>query len=417
MNDVFTSKRSLALAAALGVIAVLATAELVTHLEAPHIGMFADLLGRLKNLRSLQVTGNIYVPFGQEAFTYPPGAILLFWPILWSSQSLLPLVWTIMSLVALVGAIFVVLNHLFHKSGAWTLGISCSAAALSVVIFPPVFEDLCWGQTGTILLLFVVLDMLAVRGRAKGVLIGLATSFKIYPGVFIIVFLMRRQWRAAMNALATTAITTGLASMLWPKSASYFFTQELLGGGELVHLKAGTEAMASSSLIDFFILTPFSITPNNFETAAAFVLVLIVGLIGAHKLLRQHFEFTSMLIVQIVSVVGSPVAWDHYFVFAPLLCLVPVELGWDRALGRTAIAAAVVMAVPWFHFRKPLMHSWWASSYGFTARNAILLAALAMLAVAAFARLTSKHRGTTKGRSLTRSGFQLPQLDSPVGDC
>jgi alpha-1,2-mannosyltransferase len=403
VNQISTSKRSLALVGALGVIAVLVTAELVTHLEAPHIGMNADLLGRLTNLRTLQATGNIYLPFGREAFTYPPGAILLFWPILWTSQSLLPLVWTTISLIALVGAIFVALNHLFHRSGAWTLGASCGAAVLSVVIFPPVFEDLCWGQTGTILLLLVVLDILAVRGKAKGVLVGLATAFKIYPGVFIIVFLIRRQWRAAFNALATTAITTGLAWILWPKSASYFLTHELLGNGELVHFKAGTEAFASSSLIDFFIRPPFNITPTTIETAIAFVFVLTLGLFGARKLWSQHFEFTSMLVVLIVSAVGAPVAWDHYFVFLPLLCFVPFELGWDHVLGRTAIAVAIVMTVPWFHFRKPLTDSWWASAYGFTARNAILFAALAMLAVAAFQRLPSKHRVTAKMTSLTRS--------------
>ena len=199
---------------------------------------------------------------------------------------------------------------------------------LSVAISPPVLEDLCWGQTGTILLLLVVLDMLAVHGRAKGVLIGLATAFKIYPGVFIIVFLLRRQWRAAMNAVATTsAVTTGLAWILWPKSASYFFMKEFLGGGGLVHLRVGSEASASSSVIDFFRRAPFSITPNTFETAVAFMFVLTVGLFGAYKLWRQHFELSSMLIVLIVSVVGAPVAWDRCHTLLPLLCLVPINWG------------------------------------------------------------------------------------------
>lgn len=393
MSGLVLPKRPLATAAALGVLAVLLTAVIVTHLVAPHVGTHADLLGRLANLRELRATGNIYVPFGKEAFTYPPGAVLLFWPILWINQSLIPLAWTISGLVALVGVLSVAFNYLFHRGAAFTLAAACWTAVLSVAIFPPVLEDLSWGQTGTILLLLVVLDALAVRGRSKGVLIGLATAFKIYPGVFIIVFLMRRQWRAAFNAATTAAATTGLAWILWPKSASYFFSKELFGGGELAHFKGGAQVAASSSFVDFFLRAPFRIVPNTYETVTVFLLVLVVGLIAARNLWRRGYELSSMLTALIVSVVGAPVAWDHYFVFVPLLCLVPIEMGWHHALSRTAIAAAIVMVVPWFNFRRPTPGSSWVSTYVFISRNAILFAAIAMLVVAVFDAVRSApHR-------------------------
>ena len=105
--------------------------------------------------------------------------------------------------------------------------------------------------------MLVALDSLLIRGKTKGILVGLATAFKIYPGVFIIIFLLRRQWRAAINATVTAVATTGLAWILWPKSVSYFFSKELLGGGELAHFRGGTQAAASSSLVDFLFRAPF----------------------------------------------------------------------------------------------------------------------------------------------------------------
>ena len=45
------------------------------------------------------------------------------------------------------------------------------------------------------MLLLVVLDVLAVRDRSQGVLVGLAMAFKLYPGIVILFWLWRRQWR------------------------------------------------------------------------------------------------------------------------------------------------------------------------------------------------------------------------------
>jgi alpha-1,2-mannosyltransferase len=394
-----------AIVVALGIFAFLLTAMIVTHLAAPHVGMFADLLGRLANLQNLRATGNIYAPFGIEAFTYPPGAVLIFWPILWLNQSLIPLTWTVISLAALVGTLFVALTYLGRKGASWNFATACWIAVTSVAVFPPVLEDLGWGQTGTILLLLVVLDSLAIRGKTKGVFIGLATAFKIYPGVFIVVFLMRRQWRAAFNATATAAATTGLAWILWPKSATYFFSKEFFGGGELAHFAGGTQAAASSSLVDFLFRAPFRISPNSYETIVVFLLVLIIGLIAARNLWRRGYELSSMLIALIVSIVGAPIAWDHYFVFVPLLCLVPLEMGWHHALSRTAIATAAMMVVPWFNFRRPTPGSWWISTYVFISRNAILFGVLALLAVATFDAVRSAPRRIGRRVCATQPGL------------
>jgi hypothetical protein len=364
----------------LGVVAVVAAGLLINYAFAPSIGNHEDVLGRLLNLQTLRRTGNIYVPFGSEAFTYPPGAIFLFWPILWVSKSLLPITWALVSLGALVATLAIVLERFIHQSRLLTWGIACWVTALTAIIFPPILEGLTWGQTGTILLVLVVLDFLVVRGSSKGVLVGLATAFKIYPGLFIVAWLLRREWRPALTALATTACTTGLAWALWPTSARTFFSKELFGGRELGHFSSHAATTASSSFSALFMRAPFHVgLLNDYGTFAVCLLVMVVGLWGAQRLWRQDHELSSLVVLLVAATIGAPLAWDHYFSFAPLLLFVPFEYGVRNPFSRAAFVSALVMVVPWFRFRRPTTATWWTDSYAFVGRNALLFASLSLL--------------------------------------
>ena len=348
---------------------------------------FGDLQGRLVNLHQLEQTGNIYVPFGHFAFTYPPGAILFFWPILWAPAQHLTLLWSAASLVALAGAMATAITYLLPRRLAplAVTGISCWTAVLAAAFIVPVTECFTWGQTGTILLCFVTLDLLTIHGPPKGVLVGLATAVKIYPGLFILVWLLRREWRAAVTALGTASSLTGLAWLLWPSSASTFFTQVFLGGKDYARLAGGADTLKSSSLTALFQRAPFHIgllSPK--ESLALSAAAALIALIAAHRLWRQSCELSALVIVLIASVICAPVTWDHYFAFAPLLFLMPLELGMKSPLARTAVVTGLVMMVPWFFFRQPLDHTWWTATYAFVARGALLFATLAVIIAAFF---------------------------------
>lgn len=324
------------------------------------------------------------MPFTQQAFTYPPGAIFFFWPILWVPEAHLALLRSAGSLVALVGAYVVVLDHLLHRHLLETLALSCWLSVLSVAAIPPVTECFTWGQTATVLLAFVVADLLVMRGPAKGVLVGVAAAVKIYPGVFIVVWLLRREWRAAATAFVTWAAVTGAAWALWPTSASTFLHDQLLGGGEFDKLTNNLNSLKSSSLSAFFSRPPFHYgILHGPEVILISAVAVAVALAASQRLWRQGLALSSVVVVLIVVVIAAPVAWDHYFAFAPLLALMVVELGWRSPLARTAVAAFVVMLVPWFIFRQPSAHTTWTATYAFVARNAILFVSVAVL-VASF---------------------------------
>ena len=288
-----TLGRTRALAVALvvsGVGLILLLSWFVNHGESFMFTMhynyyFGDLVGRVVNLQTLRQTGNIYVPFGAEAFTYPPGAILFFWPIQWVPAQHLTLVWTIGSLVALAGAYYVALDFLTKSPRGLIAGVSLWGAVITAIVFPEVTECLTWGQTATVLMLLVLLDELVVRGPAKGVMVGVATAVKIYPGLFIIAWLLRRDWRPALTALATTAVMTISACALWPTSARTFIHTIFLGGQEYGKLSSFVNADQVLSIIAFFMRPPFHYgLLSEAENLALCVGVMVLALFAAHRL-------------------------------------------------------------------------------------------------------------------------------------
>ncbi|HVB71451.1 MAG TPA: glycosyltransferase family 87 protein [Acidimicrobiales bacterium] len=385
-----------ALVLASGVAVILVMTWLVNHQDSEVFTMhfnysFKDLFGRVANLNDLRRTGNIYVPFGYQAFTYPPGAIFFFWPILWVPIQHLSLVWNFVTLAALAASIYVSLIYLTKVPRLLLAGLACWAAVISAAIFPELIEHLMWGQTATILMLFVLLDMLIIRGPAKGVLIGLAAAIKIYPGLFIIVWLLRRQWRPALTALATTAGVTGLAFAIWPTSGRYFVHHIIFGGQEFQKLAGTANSLKSGSFVAFFQRWPFHYgTISTHEGLLLEAAVMVLALLAAQRLWRAGLDFCAVIVVLIAGAIASPVAWDHYFSFAPLLILVALEARANTALGRTAIVATVVSLVPWVIFRTPSITTSWTTTYAFVARNALLLSTFAVIVVALWRR--DRHR-------------------------
>jgi alpha-1,2-mannosyltransferase len=353
---------------------------------------FGDLIYRVQNLDTLRRTGNIYVPFGDGAFTYPPGAILFFWPILWVPTAHLTLLWTFTSLVALAASFFVALDFVTRGRRVWLAGISLWAACVAAAIFPEVTECLTWGQTATILLLLILVDLFVLRAPLQGVLVGLATAVKIYPGLFIVMWLLRRQWRPALTALATCFTLTAVAWILWPVSGRAFFHDLVLHGKEYEKLANSHNAVKSNSLIAFFMRPPFHYGfLGSHVNLLLSLLVMGVALWAGQRLWRAGLEFSAAVVVMIGSTLATPAAWDHYFSFLPLLVLVAWEAGLDTTFGRVSLIATAVGIGPWFLFRTPASTSAWAVIYSFVARNALLLATVSVLVAAlADGRL---HRG------------------------
>jgi alpha-1,2-mannosyltransferase len=245
--------------------------------------------------------------------------------------------WTVGALVSLAATFFFIIRRFLAQPASNALLIAAAMTALSPILFPAVYDTIFWGQLGIFLTLIMV---------------GLATTIKIFPGFFIIIWFMRRQYRQAFTALATVIVTTLAASVLWYHSSVAFFQEEFRGGQELGHFSTATTAQASSSIVDLFLHPPFflgHLSPAGTMVVAA--IVAIIGLFAAWGAASRGFEFTALVIGLDISTVCSPIAWNHYFAFLPIMLFLPFEIGWRRWTTKVAYLALAVNTIPWHRWK------------------------------------------------------------------
>ena len=310
----------------------------------PLVGI--DLIGRVFEVNTARTGQNIYASFGAEGFSYPPAAIFLFLPITYLPFREAFAVWTGLSIACMAATYLVVLRA--TRTGPWLVHIAVAtwACVATVLLFPPMENTLAWGQTSTVLLLLVALDVLVVRDRSQGVLVGVATAFKLYPGLVVFFWLGRRQWRPAVTATLTFVFATAVAWAVWPQSSPLYYLKLILSGRAVgVYETPGFIAL-NSSATGFFLR--WAVLSHPLAVAlgtAASVVIAIVGIWTAVRLDRKGYRVTMLVILVCTSVLISPVSWAHYFTFAPLLVFVIIEVGWSSAAGKLAALALACFAV------------------------------------------------------------------------
>jgi Glycosyltransferase family 87 len=362
---------------------------------------FLDLLGRINNLKQLRQNGNIYHWRGPEAFTYPPGAIIFFWPVqflsfrFWQYFSVLGSLWSLSLSLA------VAVNRIQRAPWRTAMPLGLCGAVVLAMLYPPIMSDLIWGNISIVIFTATVLDWFVVPKRYRGILVGLAAAVKIYPVVFIAWWAWRRQWSEVRMAIFSGATFSSAATLIWWPSTHTFLTTQVFGGGEIHRFQQ--PSFNSSSILAFFTRPPFH--PGDVPLVVVGVLSLLVLALsfrGAVRLLDHKHPFPAFLILSIGMRIVMPIAWDHYYIFIPFLIFVITEMGWRTPLSRASAAALILLLFPWVFLRvgHPVPHSALQATFNFLEQN-IILGLLVTLLVAS--NLESPHR-SAQGIKLNSHG-------------
>jgi hypothetical protein len=390
---------------------------------------FKDLIYRVADIRRVQGGGPLYSPNDHlQYFVYPPAAAWLFWPLTWvvhapTLQLLLygkgefraDLLWTFASLLALAAMLASLGRHTcgWRWPKAWAVSLLVGAP-LATLVLQPVGVHLALGQVGLFLAAAATFDILCVRNRARGFLTGVTAALKLYPIVYFVLFAMRREWRALANAVGGLVATTALAWIVFPSDSATFFFHRLISGRELRHYWQNAHWISSSSsLYTMFFRQPF--TGSAIERNIGFVLcvaVIALGVYAAWRQMAEGREVAAFLCVALASTIGSPVAWDHYFIWVVFVPFVLVERGplpWFRVVSLWLFV--ITCLVPLRMARnEDLSHKAYDWIFGviFVARNALTAVSLLWLIVACIparvpavpqesAASTESHQARTAG--------------------
>ena len=268
-------------------------------------------------------------PFWHLYFIYPPIAAVLMAPLAFGPYLMWQLVWT----AALVWAQQSVLRRCGVPRG-WKLGLVGVAVVLAV---EPVRTTLGYGQVNTLLMAFVVADLLPdVEGQRRrlpqGLLTGLATAIKLTPGLFIVFFLLIGRKRAALTAVISFAAFTALGAIFLFSETLRFWTG--LSGGDTrtaSPLYAGNQSLLGV----FYRLGDSSRTTTVLGLAIAGIVAMLGALVAA-QWWREGEKVFAVAVVGLCTNLASPLSWTHHYVWilpmavAVLSSRVP---RWARCLG------------------------------------------------------------------------------------
>ncbi|HEV2237630.1 MAG TPA: glycosyltransferase family 87 protein [Ktedonobacterales bacterium] len=302
-----------------------------------------DLCRDAVALRRIVRGVNPYMPITTCGTLYnlphPPAYLLLIGPF-----ALLPVawgaaLWDLGALCALALALALIARELRLRMAVWLL-----AALLALLIFwPPLLNALLEAQVAPVLLLLFTLAWRAARrgqsGQA-GAWLGIATGIRLFPGLAVLYFLVRRDWRAVGMAAVACAISELLAlPLVGVAGFSAYITREAPS--------TGAEYLINPHNVSLWGLMGmlFAGSPGHPAVIAAAALAkpaaqaLALALVGALAIRtwrrrRQAFardEATFLAYLPAMLLV-SPLTWAHYFVLLLLpLIVLAARLGWLAA--------------------------------------------------------------------------------------
>ena len=125
----------------------------------------------------------------------------------------------------------------------------------------------------------VVVDLLALPTRGRGVLIGLAAAVKVVPGVFVLLLLIRGERAAAARALGVAALLTGLTALV-DRDASALYFGRLPWDPVRV---GGVTYPDNQSLVGVLARILATNTPPTWATLPVQVLALALGSVAARR--------------------------------------------------------------------------------------------------------------------------------------
>ncbi|MFY1635402.1 glycosyltransferase 87 family protein [Solwaraspora sp. WMMB335] len=265
-------------------------------------------------------------------FTYPPFAGLTMLPM-----ALVPMVtagWlnVLLGITALTVVLTALIGPIADRCG-WSRWFAVALAVPLAVAIEPSRETLGYGQVNLLLFMLIIADLIALRWRAApvphrfgtggpmrrmffsgiwaGAGIGLATSIKLTPALFIVYLLVTKQWRAASTAIGTAIAVTAGTMLVAAHESTVYFTSIIWDTS-----RVGVSDMTPNQSLAGVLARLYDSmeTPGLLWLSFA-SLLLALGLSRAAHAHADGDELTAFTLIGLTANVISPISWSHHLVF------------------------------------------------------------------------------------------------------
>ncbi|MEU0882246.1 glycosyltransferase 87 family protein [Lentzea sp. NPDC005914] len=249
-------------------------------------------------------------------FTYPPIAAVLFSGLSAVPQALQNPIVVAAGFLALT-AVCVAVAGKVRPGLRWSAG---PVAAIGALTLDPVWMTFGYGQVNLFLLTMVVVDCLLVKDpRWRGVLVGIAAAIKLTPAIFVLYFLVKREWRAAITSMVTFAGLVLLGFLVaWKDSAQYWF-HSLLNPDRIGDISLSTNQSLKGLVRDLGL-------QQGTETLLWAVLAAAVVAAAVVVARQARDDLVALFAIAAAGLLASPVSWVHHWVWCvPVLVYLAVR--------------------------------------------------------------------------------------------
>ncbi|WP_007025385.1 glycosyltransferase 87 family protein, partial [Saccharomonospora iraqiensis] len=344
-DDAEAGRHGRAVTIALGVLLVTAVAVLLSPVE------FSDLRVYRTGGYAWSHGIALYSPEFREyvpleiglPFLYPPLAAVAFVPAHLLPWHVATVLLVAAGLAALLATTTVVAGRRHgRRTGAVLLG---AAVAAGWLLIEPVRQTIVLGQINLLLMGLVVVDCLLPRTRwPRGLLTGLAAGIKLTPLIFVLFFLVKRQYRAAAVAVGTFAGSILLGFALAPGDSVRFWFDAVFGTDQ----KVGTAYAFNQS----FNGVLHRLLPDGGDVRFVLWVLLVlaflaVALLAARRARSVGDDVTVLLAIAFWGLLASPLSWSHHWVWvapAAVALAYPLRRGAARRWWVPGLATLLVLA-------------------------------------------------------------------------
>ena len=309
-------------------------------------------------------------------FTYPPLAAIVFSPLALMSLPVASWVITVITCALLVVSVWIVLSRLQVPADSpvgvgpdWLRRgwLAAGLVALSVIWFEPIQANFSFGQINVVVMTLVIADCVPRRTPwPRGLLLGVAIALKLTPAVFLLYFVLRRDIRAALTALASFLLATGIGFALAARDSWEYWTSTVAHTDRIGAATFNTNQNAAGALARLGLGhgTSFAL----WVLACLAVLGLTVW--AVRRVLAAGEQTLALMCVAMFGLVVSPVSWSHHWVWAlPTIIVTAVLAVRHRDIALGVVSAAGTALMVWTPIELLPEHqeaaaSWWRQLFG-----------------------------------------------------
>ncbi len=296
---------------------------------------------------------------GPLPYTYPPFSAVLFTPL-----AIIPphIGYPLLTAVTCLALIPIVVAY--RKASPQLAGLLAKpwmvlAGCFALVVAHPVSNTIFWGQINVLLMMMVALDVLWPNPRwPRGALIGIAAAVKLTPAGFVLIFLLRKDFRAVVTSFLSFLLMTAIAFVLMPRDSILYWTDRVF---HATGMNIGP-IHANEAVISSYVKLGLAGNKLLVIGGLSVVAVAVMTWLGTSRALKDGNLALALGVTATGDLLLSPISWSHHWILAlPTAALVMV-MGYQKHNFWLLFGGWAGVVILWLapHYRVPLEYEIWS---------------------------------------------------------